>query len=640
MKKKKPTPRKHRFDPAALPQSAATWGVSVQQLRIWITPPDEPPSRPYLIMVLDLTRDFLMGENLLDHAPTPDEVREVIFKTIAKPAKATGRPHRPSKILFADPMVIEALAPALTHIGITCETGDLSIIQPVIRDLEKHMRGGEEHPGLLSGAGVTPGMAASFFAAAAEFYRAAPWVQLRNEDAFAIRFPANGGRTRIAVTMGNSGVEYGLAVYNDWADIEKLYTGLDNPMEALPLEGALTLFYEGVSQLPLEDYEAMQQYEWEVADDERAHPIPAFFQRDGGMRRPTPDELLWLTAALRAIPILVRDHLRCDEQGGFQPLEMTLNIPTHAGEAAVYTKFPAGVIAHENRPAQEPEWEWPDEGEDDEESEGTPVFDRRMMEGMMAQMTGGLGAAPTGDRKLQKAQELMYQAWEETNPVKRLSLAHKALTISPNCADAYVLLAEEQADTVARAHEFYQKGVEAGERALGSEYFKHEVGHFWGLLETRPYMRARQGLADCLWKLNRREDAIAHYRDLLRLNPSDNQGIRYLLVTLFLEMDRDDDLINLLKQYKDDGMATWLYTWALAEFRKSGAGKSSDHRLKESLKQNSHVPAYLTARKRIPNTLPPYMGWGDEAEAMHYAADHLNHWRRTPGAVEWLKSKL
>ncbi len=38
----------------------------------------------------------------------------------------------------------------------------------------------------------------------------------------------------------------------------------------------------------------------------------------------------------------------------------------------------------------------------------------------------------------------------------------------------------------------------------------------------------------------------------------------------------------------------------------------------------------------MPNVLPEYMGMGDENEAMHYASEHLNYWRRVPGAVEWL----
>jgi Tetratricopeptide repeat len=41
-------------------------------------------------------------------------------------------------------------------------------------------------------------------------------------------------------------------------------------------------------------------------------------------------------------------------------------------------------------------------------------------------------------------------------------------------------------------------------------------------------MRARAGLAATLDALGDVEAAIGHYRDMLRLNPGDNQGIRYL----------------------------------------------------------------------------------------------------------------
>src|SRR5215217_8161002 len=94
-----------------------------------------------------------------------------------------------------------------------------------------------------------------------------------------------------------------------------------------------------------------------------------------------------------------------------------------------------------------------------------------------------------------------------------------SLKVSPDCADAYVLLAEEDAGSLEEARELYQKGVEAGERALGRETFEEEAGHFWGILETRPYMRARQGLAVCLRELGEREEAIEDYREMLYLNP-------------------------------------------------------------------------------------------------------------------------
>jgi hypothetical protein len=58
--------------------------------------------------------------------------------------------------------------------------------------------------------------------------------------------------------------------------------------------------------------------------------------------------------------------------------------------------------------------------------------------------------------------------------------------ISPLCADAYSILAEE-ARSVEEARDLYARGVEAGELALGRKGSKQYAGHFWGYLETRPY---------------------------------------------------------------------------------------------------------------------------------------------------------
>ena len=182
----------------------------------------------------------------------------------------------------------------------------------------------------------------------------------------------------------------------------------------------------------------------------------------------------------------------------------------------------------------------------------------------------------------------------------------------------------------------YQQGVAAGRRALGEDYFAEGAGHFWGLLETRPYMRALHGQANMLWQLRRHEEAAAIYREMLHLNPGDNQGVRYSLLQLLLELNRVDEARALIVQYKDEYSSTWLYTQALLAFKQEGDSPASTSALKEALKQNPHVPAYLSGQKRIPNRLPDYVSPGDETEAIDYAVGHLNDWRRTPGAVDWI----
>ena len=632
-------PRQSNRSPADLPQQPEVWHVLIQQLRIWITPPDQDPSRPFLVLAINLNDGAVQVWEIVPTYPSSDVLRDMLFSAMSKPAKETGqKPHRPAQIQLEDVALTEALRPSLTQIGVNVQTqARLSGLDDMVADLEAHLRSGPENPGLLSVKGVTPALAGSVFAAAAEFYRAAPWVQLTNQHVLAVRV-APESKPRFVVVMGNGGVEYGLAVYRRWQDVEQLFGFAENPRETIAAEGGHSLFYGPISQLPFDDLEALEQHGWKVAGKE-AYPIPVVFTRQGQVKRPGRADLAWYDAALRAIPIFVHGHLQPDPQGEgagpfkYRPADVIITVPTHAGQTEVNLKFPAGTLPKETRPVNM--FDWPAEAEDDEEAE-YPAFDRRAMEGDLAAFSGG----GFKDKKLRKAQELMYQAWDEHNPGRRLVLAHEALEISPDCTDAYVLLAEEEADTLGRALEYYQKGVAAGERALGKKYFKENEGYFWGLLETRPYMRARQGLAQTLWELDRPEEAIEHYRDMLRLNPGDNQGVRYNLLNLLLTSNHDAEALALIKQFEDDAMAEWGYTHALLVFRAQGASEEAAAILRQAQQFNAHVPDYLTGRKRVPNRMPPYVTWGGDDEAAHYANGYLPLWRRTPGAVEWLQHQL
>lgn len=241
---------------------------------------------------------------------------------------------------------------------------------------------------------------------------------------------------------------------------------------------------------------------------------------------------------------------------------------------------------------------------------------------------------------LEEAQELMYDAWEEENKRNRIAMARSALAFSPDCADAYVLLAEEAALTLGEAKGFYEEGVRAGERALGREFFEREVGYFWGIVESRPYMRARLGLAEVLWGLGSRSEAIGHYRELLRLNPGDNQGVRYLLFGALLREGLDDEAKKLLAEYKDDASAEWLYGRALWAFRRYGASTEADRRLGEAMEGNRFVPFYMLGLKKMPKEMPEYMSPGEDSEAVHYIASEFECWKDTSGAFDWLAKTM
>jgi tetratricopeptide (TPR) repeat protein len=262
------------------------------------------------------------------------------------------------------------------------------------------------------------------------------------------------------------------------------------------------------------------------------------------------------------------------------------------------------------------------------------VPDRQAMKSFLATITGR-----SRRDAIEKAQNVIYDAWERATARSRIALARKALAISPLCADAYNILAEE-ARSVEEARDLYARGVEAGELALGRKGFREYAGHFWGFLETRPYMRARAGLAGVLLKLGDDEAAISHYRGMLELNPGDNQGIRYILLGWLLRRGDEAGLKDLLAAYEDEGSAHWLYTRALLAFREGRVSEDEVVRLvKDAWSANEHVPAILAGTASPVVSDSGYITVGGPDEATEYVAECGPAWHGTPGAVEWL-SKL
>ncbi len=270
-------------------------------------------------------------------------------------------------------------------------------------------------------------------------------------------------------------------------------------------------------------------------------------------------------------------------------------------------------------------------------SGGELPFDRRAMERAMQQFAQQLFGGE--DTPLSQAQEMVYAAYDEDDPRRRESLARQALELCADCADAYVLLAEE-AESLEESLNRYEQAVAAGERAIGKKAFRKLEGEFWGHLETRPYMRAKFALGRTLWEAGRREEALSHYREMLRLNPNDNQGVRYTLADSLLDLEQHDELEALLADYEEDGSAGWKYTCALLEFRKQGDSPSAREALAAAAEANAYLPEYLTGNRAIPAETPELVAHGEEDEAVNYAAAQLRHWRNTPGAVSWVRKML
>lgn len=125
--------------------------------------------------------------------------------------------------------------------------------------------------------------------------------------------------------------------------------------------------------------------------------------------------------------------------------------------------------------------------------------------------------------------------------------------------------------------------------------------------------------------------------ELLRLNESDNQGIRFVILPRLLECGRNQEAAELLGRLQDDATANWAWARALITLRREGPTERAELHLQQARKANINVEDYLTGLEPIPPILPDRVGFGDETEAMVCAAEQIEAWRATPGAIEWIR---
>jgi hypothetical protein len=116
---------------------------------------------------------------------------------------------------------------------------------------------------------------------------------------------------------------------------------------------------------------------------------------------------------------------------------------------------------------------------------------------------------------------------EAGDPGGAQDILGKLLEADLRCLDAHAHLGNlvfRLSPDWAASH--YEVGVRIGELSL-SDGFDGVLS--WGLIDNRPFLRCLQGFGLCLWRLKRWEEAERVFERMLWLNPSDNQGIRFLL---------------------------------------------------------------------------------------------------------------
>ncbi len=151
------------------------------------------------------------------------------------------------------------------------------------------------------------------------------------------------------------------------------------------------------------------------------------------------------------------------------------------------------------------------------------------------------------------------------------TLFRRALGIDPRHADAHnhLGIVSLEARKLKAAAQHFRAAIDGGERCL--ERDGTEV--HWGFVENRPYLRGLANLALVLVEQKKWAEALAIHRQMLTLNPNDNQRVRYLIGAEYLRVGDNQGAIMALQKclHEEVGCAFGL---ALAKLR--GGGRSAE----------------------------------------------------------------
>jgi TolA-binding protein len=148
---------------------------------------------------------------------------------------------------------------------------------------------------------------------------------------------------------------------------------------------------------------------------------------------------------------------------------------------------------------------------------------------------------PVGNKE--HAQQLCYEAYEATSEKERVRLSRKAESLDPKNTDVQLLLAEQEANDIQKEIHFLE-AISTGYRQFDTS-FGDEA---WMYVVNRPLLRAQFAYGAWLMKKGKLDKAIQQFQDILEMNPKDQQGAKWLLVSAYLRVGRLQEAEGILVQ--------------------------------------------------------------------------------------------
>jgi tetratricopeptide (TPR) repeat protein len=603
--------------------------LSAEPMRTWVNDGKGGRVRPVMCVVVGRETGLCYA---MDIGKPREPAFELAGRVLAGTLKAARVPEH-VRVQVRDPELATALGRRIDLATVNFKVVDrLDAVDAMMAHMERDL-----FPSRVESPLDQPGMSvkrlAAFADAGVAFYASRPWRHLHDDDVIEVEQPEAPPGLRFASILGAGGQVMGIGFYKDARGYDRLLNAADR-QKTLTRTPRWSLMFHAPDELPPEDAELWETHGLRVTADESA-PLLLRYRGASQADRPDGKTLTFAEGLCRAIVATSEAEI---DSGRWEKTVRTfdgdvtyrLAIPHLLKPASAEINLESGPAMLERSMRQVTKMIHQSGARTPEEINAflAANVNRKVLPG---------DAAPAADPR-ERALDLCAAARGQRSR-REFQLLREALRLDPDCADAYVQLAQRESDPV-EAEKLYRRGVEAGRRALGEGPFNDPEYPFWGATESRPFMRALSGLAESLEAQDRLEDAAEVLGQMLRLNPGDNQGVRYRYVPLLIELGRLDDARAVLesKEYREDSSALWEFAAALVAFKQRRAAEA-EALVRRAAGQNPFVVPMLLNPDDVP-PMGPTWSPGEPSEAI-MVSDLLGAaWHADAAALRWLESTV
>lgn len=208
--------------------------------------------------------------------------------------------------------------------------------------------------------------------------------------------------------------------------------------------------------------------------------------------------------------------------------------------------------------------------------------------------------------------------------------ARRALAASPECVEAWLLLADV-APSPEEARTHVRRAVDAATQALGEAGLREGRGRMADTPDGVAYLHALAALARTQWGEDRAAQAVQTMQHALAADPRDPVAVRGDLLLLLLALGRDDEAEELVARFPHEQRAVWSLARALVRRRRA---LDTDAVERATAALDRAIEADPAAARALAGLAPSS---GPDAGADPVLAQAFED---TEGAVEWLRARV